>query len=417
MSTIVKMPQLAAGEETATVQAWLVEVGDTVAQGQAIVEVETEKATVDFEAEASGVFAGVLVPAGSTVEVGSAIAVIAAEGEDLEAALASHAQGTTAADGQPTIDAVETGAERRAPDVPLVDGDAARRFASPIARRLAKEHGIPVAQLQGTGPGGRVVRRDIEDYLASAPVASLEAQVSDASGPVSPTPERAPFEDIPHTGMRRAIARRLTESKTTVPHFYLVADVRVDDLLALRREINDVGDAKISVNDLVIKAVAKALQDVPDANAIWTDDATRRYSSVDIAVAVSVPGGLLTPVLRRVESLTLSEISAQMRDVALRAREGRLKQDELEGGSFSVSNLGMYGTREFSAILNPPQSGILAVGAAAKQPVVDAAGQLGVATVMRVTLSADHRVLDGAVGAEWLAAFVRRVEHPLTMLI
>jgi pyruvate dehydrogenase E2 component (dihydrolipoamide acetyltransferase) len=217
--------------------------------------------------------------------------------------------------------------------------------------------------------------------------------------------------------MRRAIARRLAESKATVPHFYLVADCRVDELLALRARINETADVKVSVNDFVLKSVAAALQDVPEANAIWTDDATRRFAGVDLAIAVSVPGGLLTPVVRGVERMPLGELSRTVRDLAERARAGRLRQHELEGGSFSVSNLGMYGTKEFTAIINPPQAGILAVGAAGSRPVVDADGQLTVVTLMTVTLSADHRVLDGALAAQWLAAFVRRVENPLSMLI
>lgn len=453
MATVVKMPQLAAGEETATVQSWLVAAGDEVAEGQPIVEVETEKATVDYAAEAEGVFAGALVDAGATVDVGTVIAVIAAAGEDLDAALAEHsteASQSLRSDGsspEPDTQAgsngdvadydkdsasVESvredsipmaeGAEREAPaDRESADeDDHVRRFASPLARRLAKQHAIPLSELDGTGPGGRVVRRDIEEYLAARPEETQPTPSPADRRIATSTPASAAeneFEDMPHTGMRRAIARRLTESKSTVPHFYLTADVRVDELLTLRRQINEPGDVKISVNDFVIKAVAKALQDVPDANAIWTDEATRRFSGVDISVAVSVPGGLLTPVLRGVEKLPLSVISAQMRDYAQRAREGGIKQDELVGGSFSISNLGMYGTQEFSAILNPPQAGILAVGAAGKRPIVNENGELDVATVMTVTLSADHRVLDGALAAEWLAAFVKRVEHPLSMLV
>ena len=217
--------------------------------------------------------------------------------------------------------------------------------------------------------------------------------------------------------MRRVIARRLTQSKAFVPHFYLNADCRVDALLALRTQVNESTAHKVSVNDFVVKAVAGALRDVPDANAIWTDEVTRRFDGVDIAVAVSVPGGLLTPVLRGVEKLSIGEVSRTIKDYASRAREGRVKQHELEGGSFSVSNLGMYGTQSFSAIINPPHAGILAIGAAQKRPVVDASGALAIGTVMSVTLSADHRVLDGALAAEWLAAFVKRIEDPLTILV
>ncbi|HIY66357.1 MAG TPA: pyruvate dehydrogenase complex dihydrolipoamide acetyltransferase [Candidatus Agrococcus pullicola] len=438
MATVVKMPQLAAGEETATVQSWLVTAGDEISEGQPIVEIETEKATGDFAADVGGVFAGAVVDAGATVDVGTVIAVIAAAGEDPETALAEHAGNGAGGDAGPddSEDAVEADADAgsseadsRAAGAGSSDrgasstetssdtGDHVRRFASPLARRLAKEHGIPLDQLEGTGPGGRVVRRDVEAYLESSP-AEVEPSTAEPAKPsaIPATPD-AEFEDVPHTGMRRAIARRLTESKSTVPHFYLTADVRVDELLSLRKQINESGDVKISVNDFVIKAVAKALQDVPEANAIWTDEATRRFSGVDISVAVSVPGGLLTPVMRGVEHLSLTQISGQMKDYAQRARDGELKQDELVGGSFSISNLGMYGTQEFSAILNPPQAGILAVGAASKRPVVDDEGELEVATVMTVTLSADHRVLDGALAAEWLAAFAKRIEHPLGMLV
>lgn len=418
MSAVVKMPQLAAGEETATVQAWLVAAGDTVAEGQGIAEIETEKAVVDFEAESEGVFAGHLVEAGETVDVGTPIAVIAAEGEDLEAALAEHGgtaaaeAETEAAEAEPEADAEQEEAEPE--ESRPVEG--ARRFASPLARKLAKERGLELDDLVGSGPGGRIVRRDVDAHESAEPkpASTAEAAASVSSAPAS---AGAAFEDVPHTRMRKAIARRLTESKGTVPHYYLSADVRMDALLELRKQANETSPVKISVNDFVIKAVAASLQDVPEANSIWTDDAVRKFSGVDISVAVSVPGGLVTPVLRSVHSKSLSTISVEMKDYALRAREGSLKQDELVGGSFSVSNLGMYGTREFSAIINPPQSGILAVGAASRRAVVNDEGELGVATVMTVTLSADHRVLDGALAAEWLAAFVIRVESPVGLLV
>lgn len=438
MSTVVKMPQLAAGEETATVQSWLVAAGDSVAEGQAIVEVETEKAVVDFESESGGVFAGALVEAGTTVDVGTPIAVIAAAGDDLAAALAEHSGGgapAAAGDASGESDAAaaesaETGTEAAESPAAQDAADAApaeepqltgaRRFASPLARKLAKELGIGLEQLTGSGPGGRIVRRDVEAFEPAPQATSATQPTASVDRPAAAQPAAATdaeYRDEPHSKMRRAIARRLTESKSTVPHFYLVADVRMDALLALRAQVNESSPVKISVNDFVIKAVAAALQDVPDANAIWTDDATRRFAGVDISVAVSVPGGLVTPVLRGVESQSLSSISTQMKDYAQRAREGGLKQHELVGGSFSVSNLGMFGTQEFSAIINPPQSGILAVGAASKRPVVDENGELAVATVMTATLSADHRVLDGALAAEWLAAFVKRIENPLGMLI
>lgn len=441
MATVVRMPQLAAGGEEAAIQSWLVAPGDPVSAGQAIVEIETEKAVVEYEADTDGVFAGPLVAAGDAASVGSPIAVIAAPGESLDAALttaggsaavaapASAPESVTAPDPAappataPTPIAAPATAPATVPD-PETPAATGRLFASPLVRRLAAAEGVDLGAIRGSGPRGRIVRRDLESHLAS--VASAPAPVAPAPPAVSPMP--APhqdaatpaattgYTDIPHTGMRRAIARRLTESKSTVPHFYLVADCKVDALLALRAQINETG-VKVSVNDLVVKAVARAMRDVPAANATWTDQATRQFDSVDIAVAVSVPNGLLTPVVRDVDRMSVAELSAQVRDLAGRAREGRLKQHELEGGSFSVSNLGMYGTQEFSAIINPPHAGILAVGAAGKRPVVTADGELAVATVMTVTLSADHRVLDGALAAEWLAAFVRRIEDPLGIIV
>jgi pyruvate dehydrogenase E2 component (dihydrolipoamide acetyltransferase) len=273
-------------------------------------------------------------------------------------------------------------------------------------RRLARERGIALEQLVGTGPGGRIVRRDLEAAPAPQPKAA----------PAPAAPAEGGYTDVPLTGMRRAIARRLTESKTTVPHFYVTAHCRVDKLLALRAEINQTAPRKISVNDFVLKAVAGALMRVPAANAIWLGDGIRRFDHVDLAVAVAIDGGLLTPVVRGVDSLSLVAVAASVVDLAERARAGRLQQHELEGGSFSVSNLGMYGVDEFSAILNPPQSGILAVSAAKQQPVIEN-GELAVGTVMTVTLSADHRVIDGAVAAEWMAAFVALIENPLGMLL
>lgn len=438
MATIVRMPSIAAGDADAAIQSWLVAVGDNVGMGQELVEIETEKAVVEYEAEAAGVLAAILVNAGETAGVGQPIAVLAEEGQSaadaiaeagISAASAPAPATPEVAPAAPVADAVPA-----APATPVVSGDAApapaaapadtststgeRLFASPLVRKIAREKGFDLTGVTGSGPNGRIVRRDIEGLTASAP----EPAAAAAPAPAAPAaaPAAAPgagYVDEPHTGMRRAIARRLTESKSQVPHFYLAADCRVDALLALRAQINEQSDVRVSVNDLVVKAVARALRDVPGANAIWTDEATRRFDGVDISVAVSVPGGLLTPVVRGVEKLSVSELSLQIKDYAERARAGKLKQHELEGGSFSVSNLGMYGTTEFSAILNPPQSGILAVGAAVKQPVVNGEGEIEVASVMRVTLSADHRVLDGALAAEWLRAFKERIESPLTLLI
>ncbi len=465
MAIVVRMPEIATGAAEAAIQSWLVEVGNPVRAGQALVEIETEKAVVDYEAERSGVLAGILLAAGEAAAVGVPIAVLAEEGESVDVALAAVG-GSSATDAVPADDqSEETDAAAAAPRVPAVPargadeviaaapeeaasapsapatpptapaphaapvaapaGEEQRLFASPLVRRLAGERGIDLRDVPGSGPRGRIVRRDLDAYVLPA-AAGVDEAAPSASVPVaapagnpaeSADPAGAAYEDVPHTGMRRAIARRLTESKATVPHFYLQADCRVDELLALRARINDGRSSRISVNDLVVKAVAGALRDVPEANAIWTDDATRRFTSADIAVAVSVPGGLSTPVVRGADRLSVSELAATVRDLAERARAGTLKQREIEGGSFSVSNLGMYGTTAFSAIINPPHAGILAVGAATKRPVVDDDGELAVATVMSVTLSADHRVLDGELAARWLAAFVARIENPLQILL
>lgn len=444
MAEIIRMPEVMAGATEAAIQTWLVDEGATVTVGQTLAEIETDKAVVELTAESAGTIGRVLVPQGDSVAVGDAILVLTADGESgdaIDAAL--QAAGVSA--GAPASDAAaaassEAGTAAQPPtvaapadpepatEVPLVaeagqPAAGGRLFASPLVRRLAAEHGVDLASVSGTGPHGRIVRRDLEKHLAEAAAAPADSAPAPAAAPAAAPQaapaagDAAPFEDVPVDRMRRTIARRLTESKSTVPHFYLVADCRVDALLDLRKSVNESASRKISVNDFVLKAVAAALVDVPAANAIWNGDTIRRFTGVDLAVAVATDGGLLTPVVRGVDRLPLSQISAAVADLAERARAGRLRQHELEGGSFSVSNLGMYGTAQFSAILNPPQSGILAVGAARPQPVVGADGQLEVGTVMTVTLSADHRVLDGAVAAEWLAAFQRRIENPLSILI
>jgi len=425
MATVIRMPQLAAGGGTAAVQAWLVEPGDAVATGQPIAEIETEKAVVEYEAEVAGVFAGALAESGKWYATGSPIAVIAEPGEALDSALAEGG-------GPPpekTIAVAEAAkTDPRSEMIGAADtsvSDAAnqrthRVFVTPLVRRVAAERNIPVRDIAGTGPNGRITRRDLDAYTQrqkSRTDTPADEAAPAVARPFEPATPDVSYTDVPHSGMRRAIARRLSESKSSVPHFYLVADVIVDDLLALRARINEDAQARISVNDFVLKAVACALRDVPGANATWMDDATRQFDEVDLAVAVSVPNGLVTPVLRKADTLSLGVISATVREFAERAREGRIKQHELEGGSFAVSNLGMYGTREFAAIINPPHAGILAVGSATKRPVVTGEGGIAVSTVMTVTLSADHRVLDGALAAQWLAAFVKRIENPLTILV
>jgi pyruvate dehydrogenase E2 component (dihydrolipoamide acetyltransferase) len=416
MATVIRMPEVLAGSEEAAIQTWLVAVGDTLTLGRPLAEIETEKANVEYAAEAEGTVLQLLVKEGVNVKVGDPILVIGAEGETVEAAPEpAAAPEPTAASAAPVAAPAESVAASTEPAAAstLAADSGGRQFVSPLVRRLARERGLDLSAVTGSGPGGRIVRRDIEGLTSTPRAERVETSpAAPASAPAAP----ASTVEIPHTGMRRAIARRLTESKSTVPHFYLVADCRVDRLISLRAEINETAPVKISVNDLVLKAAAAAFLDVPEANATWGETAVTRYSTVDMSVAVSIEGGLVTPVLRSVERMTLTEIATTVADLAERARAGRLKQHELEGGSFAVSNLGMYGITEFSAIINPPQSAILAVGRATPQAVV-VDGALAVATVMTVTLSADHRVLDGALAAQWLAAFVNRIENPVGMLV
>lgn len=409
MPTVVRMPEVLANAGEGVIQTWLVSEGQEVAVGDPLAEIETEKAVVEYVAEVAGIVGRLIVEAGSTIAVGEPIAVVLAAGEvdtDIDSAVLDGAS----VSAEPTPSRATVGAAG-----PAAEPNGRRLFATPLVRRLARERGIELESVKGTGPAGRIVRRDLDRLPVPERIDEKQPERTPAPAAESTEPATG-FTDIPLTAMRRAIARRLTESKTTVPHFYLTADCRVDDLVALRRSVNAAAAVKVSLNDFVLKAVAGALLEVPDANAIWNGDSIRRYDHADIAMAVAVDGGLLTPVLRSVDTTPLSVIAAQTADFAQRARDGRLRQHELEGGSFSVSNLGMFGVAEFSAILNPPQSGMLAVGGAIQRPVVDD-GELKVGTVMTVTLSADHRVIDGAVAAAWMAAFVRRVENPLTILI
>ncbi len=431
MATIVRMPEVLANASEAALQTWLVKIGDAISVGQPIAEIETEKANVEYSAEVEGTMLRLLVGEGDSVLVGAPIGVIGVDGDDVDQILAGAAGDPPSAtegseDAAPaTVTAAAT--VTTAATVPGAPASVARPadsgerlFASPLVRRLARERNVDLASITGSGPHGRIVRRDLEKPNVQKadleqPVAGPEP-VGERATSAAPVATEGEFTDIPHTGMRRAIARRLTESKSTVPHFYVVADCRVDALLELRAKVNESAERKVSVNDFVVKAVAKALVQVPEANVIWTPDASRRFSSVDLAVAVSTDGGLLTPVLRDVQAMGVAAISEAIAELAGRARSGKLKQHELEGGSFAISNLGMYGVDEFSAILNPPQSGILAVGAAKQRAVVDD-GQVVVGNVMTVTLSADHRVIDGALGATWLAAFVKLIENPLSILL
>lgn len=436
MASLLRMPEVAANAVEAVLQEWQVAENAAFSAEETIATVETEKAVIDVEAEADGVILKRLVADGALVEVGAPIALLGDPGEqvdDVDALLSELGVTSGAAvvaperrmvPDDPEGGTANTGTQNGLPapaaarddttdtadsegTTDPVDRDG-RTFASPLARRLAREAGLAVQEIEGTGPGGRIIRRDVETAIASR-----------TGSPASPAPPSAPagsgHADTPHTRMRRAIASRLTESKQTAPHFYLRSTVRVDELLRLRAQLNDGAPVKVSVNDLVIKAVARAHTMVPAMNVIWTPDAVRSFSSVDIAVAVATDRGLLTPVLRGVDSMSITAVAATVRDLAERAKAGTLRQEELDGGTISVTNLGMFGTEEFAAIINPPHSAILAVGAARQEPVVED-GQLAVGTVMRVTLSVDHRPVDGVLAAQWLAAFVSLLERPAQIL-
>ena len=397
MATILRMPEISANATHATLVHWNKLAGDSVLTGESLADIETEKAIIELNAEADGVLANLLVKNGDEVPVGAAIAVLLGVGEtqtDADRLLAGAQAAPPAviaesnAGAQPTVSQVGSPAR------------AGRIFSSPVARLLARQHGIDLATVHGTGPNGRVVKHDVL-------VLTLDAGGKPAGD----------WTEVPHTNMRRTIARRLTESKTTVPHFYLSVDCRVDRLVSLRAELNADQSQKISVNDFVLRATALALREVPGVNVAWTDTALLQFHDVDIALAVSTDKGLITPIIRDAANKSLLTISAEARLLAERARHGQLRADEFQGGSFSVSNLGMIGIDEFSAIINPPQAGILAVGASRAQPVVDDGGQIRVGQVMRCTLSVDHRAVDGALAASWLAAFRRLVEAPVALLI
>ncbi|WP_329063479.1 dihydrolipoamide acetyltransferase family protein [Amycolatopsis sp. NBC_01480] len=402
MATVMRMPEVIADTTEGLIESWLVAEGGAVEAGAPIAEVETEKAVVEISAELDGVVLRHLVEAGTRTAVGSPIAVIAGkdEGEvDIEAVLAAAGMPSAATEPAPS----ESPAPPESPAPTEIPASGERLFASPIVRRLAKERALDLTGITGTGPGGRIVRRDL-DALPEPVAAPETATINDA------------FDEIPHSGMRRAIARRLTDSVTTIPQFSLVADCRVDALLDLRAKVNENGGVSVSVNDFIVKAVAGALGDVPEANATWTETAMRRYRHVDISIAVATESGLVTPVIRSADTLSVTAVAAASRELAGRARESTLKQQEIDGGTFSVSNLGMFGVQRFNAIINPPQSAILAVGAATDSIVV-VDGAPSVAKVLTVTLTADHRVMDGALAARWLAAFVRRIENPLSILL
>jgi pyruvate dehydrogenase E2 component (dihydrolipoamide acetyltransferase) len=431
MARLLRMPEVAANATEAVLQDWALTENQPFSAEDTVATVETEKAVVDVEADAAGVLLRTLVAAGSQVAVGSPIALIAEPGEtvdDVDGLLAElgvesapvvvperrsvpdDPEGGTANTGESEV-ARELPAPQQPQDSdPDSGSDAGRNgriFASPLARRLAAEGGLALGDIEGTGPRGRILKRDVQGTVTRN---TQDSQIPPGS---RETPE---YTEVPHSRMRRAIASRLTESKQETPHFYLRGTARVDRLLRLREELNSGAGVKISVNDLVIKAVARAHVEVPAMNVVWQAEALRAFSAVDISVAVATETGLLTPVLRDVDAMTVSTVASHLRDLAERARAGRLKQQELEGGSVSVTNLGMYGTEEFAAIINPPQAAILAVGAARREPVVKKSGKLASGTVMRVTLSVDHRAVDGAVAAEWMRKLLTLLDRPVQLL-
>ena len=467
MPTNILMPALSPTMEKGNLARWLKKEGDAIKSGDVIAEIETDKATMEVEAVDEGTLAKILVPDGTAdVAVNDVIGVIAAEGEDAKSVSAGGTP-PSPAPGAPTSAkaegelAVPTGHQyERAPKMEVV-GDApapqtnghptasvGRVFSSPLARRIAKENGIDLSGVKGSGPHGRVVERDVKGAMAGGGSGTAAPSPAVAAAPAAaPPPSKAEpatsakpavasdetvkkmfpagsFSEVPHDGMRKTIARRLSEAKQTIPHFYLEADVELDALLKLHEQINTAAPKdkdgkpayKVSVNDFVIKALGLALMRVPEANVTWTDSAMLKHQHADVGVAVSIPGGLITPIIRAAETKTLSVISSEMKDYAARARAKKLKPEEYQGGTTAVSNLGMFGVKSFQAIVNPPHATILAVGAGEKRVVVRGDAP-AVATVMTCTLSTDHRAVDGALGAELMAAFKLLIENPIGMLV
>jgi pyruvate dehydrogenase E2 component (dihydrolipoamide acetyltransferase) len=438
MPVNILMPALSPTMEEGTLARWLKKEGETISSGDIIAEIETDKATMEFEAVDEGTLGRIVVPDGTAgVKVNDLIAVLLEEGEsadDIEADSGSGGGAAPAEEGAtPKVEAPEaatTGAAATPAPVAQSGADAERIFASPLARRIAAEKGLDLAKLKGSGPHGRIVKADVENAKPEAAPARKDAAPA-AAGPVPATPA-APnadavkkmytdrkYEEVTLDGMRKTIAARLTEAKQTIPHFYLRREIRLDPLLKFRSQLNkelEERGVKLSVNDFIIKASALALTQVPDCNAVWAGDRVLKFERADVAVAVAIEGGLFTPVIRDADQKTMSAISAEMKDLAKRARDRKLAPHEYQGGSFAVSNLGMFGIENFDAVINPPHASILAVGGGIKKPVVNDEGAIEVATVMSVTLSVDHRVIDGALGAQWLAKLKSALEMPLTML-
>ena len=428
MAIQVLMPALSPTMEEGTLAKWLVKEGDVVKSGQVMAEIETDKATMEFEAVDEGVIGKILIAEGTAgVKVNTPIAVLLEEGEDASAATSAPAAAAA------PVAAVTAAAPAPAVAVaaaPVAASGGARVFASPLARRIAAEKGVDLTAVKGSGPHGRIVKADVEGAQAAPKVAATAA----APAAAAPAPAAAPsvsadavkklyadreYTEMPLDGMRRTIAARLTEAKQTIPHFYLRREVQLDTLMAFREQLNkslEGRGVKLSVNDFIIKACALALQKVPDCNAVWAGDRVLKMKPSDVAVAVAIEGGLFTPVLKDADKKSLSALSAEMKDLAGRAKSKKLAPHEYQGGSFAISNLGMMGVENFDAVINPPHGSILAVGAGVKKPVVNKAGEIVVATMMSMTLSVDHRVIDGALGAEFLKAVIEGLENPMMML-
>ena len=418
----ILMPALSPTMTEGNLASWTVKEGDTVNSGDVLCEIETDKATMEVEAVDEGTIGRIVIQGGTqNVPVNSVIALLLEEGEDasvLDNYTSTTTTTTTTAVTTSSSETTETPAPVApapapppAPAAPQPSGD--RVFASPLAKRIAADKGLDLGSVQGSGPRGRIVKRDVEGAVVpkAAPVTSASVGL----------PEAGSYTAVPNSTVRKIIASRLQDSKQTVPHFYLTADCRIDKLLDMRKALNAAsvegeGAYKISVNDFIVKAVAKALVEVPEANAQWTEDAVLLMNNVDISVAVATPSGLITPIVRNADRLGLQGVSTTVKDLAGRARDGKLMPEEYTGGGFTISNLGMYGVKDFAAIINPPQSCILAVGAGEPRPIV-VDGELAVGTVMCCTLSVDHRSVDGAVGALFMAAFKRIIEEPATLAL
>ena len=419
MALEILMPALSPTMEEGTLAKWLVSEGDVVQSGDLLAEIETDKATMEFEAVDQGIIGKLLVAEGTAnVKVNSAIAILLEEGDAADATVAPSAPAVVAADvmAAPAVQA-------SAPAAPVA-ASGTRIFASPLARRIAADNGLDLTAITGSGPKGRIVKADLSTAVApaaaAAPVSAVTMPTSANAAAVEAIYQGRGFKTVPLDGMRKIIASRLTEAKQTIPHFYLRRDIGLDKLLRVRGEINkglEARGVKTSMNDFIIKACALALQKVPTANAVWAGDRVLQMEASDISVAVAIEGGLFTPVLQDAEAKPLSQLAVEMKDLAARARNRKLAPHEYQGGSFSISNLGMMGIDNFDAVINPPQGAILAVGAGKKRPVVLDDGSLSVATVMSVTMSVDHRVIDGALGAELLNEIVNYLENPLSMLV